>query len=442
MLSKANFQNNNSIPTIIGVISALIFLASIYIIGARYGQNDFYGFFPWYTLAFVSYILLVSKEWVSFNALILMGIIARVSLLPLFPALSDDIYRFYWDGQLTISGINPYGLLPSDVVILGIQQLDENIFTSLNSPDYFTIYPPIAQAYFAVSCLLGNIDTAAIIMKLLLLLTELIGLYYLVKLLKKHQFPSKNAMLFFLNPLIIIEGIGNLHFEVIMISFLCISIYNIFNKNIIYGSFCMAISIGVKLLPLMILPYLFFRMNKHERVYFFGSLLLFCLLIFMPVFGGIQITTFMASMDLYFQKFEFNASIYYVLRAVGQWLSGYNLIKYLGPILGIITIGYNIRYAVRSKDFTIKDFTFYSLIVWSMYLILATTVHPWYVSTILFFTVFTQKRYAILWSYLIFMTYVNYSYPVYYENLWFIAMEYTLLGIFVYWEYKGQTLIQ
>jgi hypothetical protein len=39
-------------------------------------------------------------------------------LLLLFavPALSDDFYRFVWDGRLLFNGINPYTILPADFI--------------------------------------------------------------------------------------------------------------------------------------------------------------------------------------------------------------------------------------------------------------------------------------------------------------------------------------
>ena len=37
-----------------------------------------------------------------------VAILARLALLPLAPELSDDIYRYLWDGHLLTQGVNPY----------------------------------------------------------------------------------------------------------------------------------------------------------------------------------------------------------------------------------------------------------------------------------------------------------------------------------------------
>ena len=40
----------------------------------------------------------------------------RAVLFPLVPELSDDVYRYLWDGHVQLSGINPYRYAPSAVV--------------------------------------------------------------------------------------------------------------------------------------------------------------------------------------------------------------------------------------------------------------------------------------------------------------------------------------
>jgi hypothetical protein len=143
---------------------------------------------------------------------------------------------------------------------------------------------------------------------------------------------------------------------------------------------------------------------------------------------------------LYFRKFEFNASIYYLLRYIGQQITGYNLIQYLGPILGIATIGFNIYQATKSKTSSLQSFMQYALMVWTAYLLLATTVHPWYVMSILFFSIFTSWKFSLVWSYLIILSYVNYSFPSYYENMWWISIEYTILLGWMGWEMRNRVI--
>ncbi|MBK9735610.1 MAG: hypothetical protein IPO92_11835 [Saprospiraceae bacterium] len=140
------------------------FLLPIYVItvlwmSISFGQKDFVGLFPCYSLVFGAYLLIIFKTKISLKYQILLGILVRISLIPVFPNLSVDIYRFFWDGSLTVNGINPYGILPSEIVGQNIPGLTNEIFLKLNSKEYFTIYPPLSQLYYSISALTENLCT-------------------------------------------------------------------------------------------------------------------------------------------------------------------------------------------------------------------------------------------------------------------------------------------
>lgn len=407
--------------------ASILFISSIWYLSYHFGQKDFFSFWPVYALSFLAYAILY-RTALSVKFIFLVGVLTRLSLVMAFPLLSDDVYRFFWDGSLTCQGISPYGILPSDVIQLNIEGLNQSLYQWLNSPQYYTIYPPISQLYFVTSKWIGqDIFKTVIVMKILMVVTESIGYFYMSHLVKKLGSSTRTQALWFLNPLVIIEGIGNLHFEVVMISFLCMSLYYIFNNKLIHGSFLFALSIGVKLLPLMLLPYFWYQLKGRTKWMFFGTLLGFLLIIFIPVFGSIQLSTFFQSIDLYFRSFEFNASVYYILRYVGMEITSYNLIKYIGPILGLFTVIIIFWWANQSEKFSIPAFIRFGLLAWTSYLVLATTVHPWYVITIVWLASFSSFKIILIWSFLVFISYVNYSETVYYENMFWIALEYILL---------------
>ena len=68
----------------------------------------------------------------------------------------------------------------------------------------------------------------------------------------------------------------------------------------------------------------------------------------------------------------------------------------------------------------------------SVYFLLSTTVHPWYVATPLLLSVFTRYRFAIVWSLLVMLSYSAYG-EEFNENLSLVAVEYlVVIGMAVY----------
>lgn len=402
-------------------------------------QSDFIKIIVSASFAFAGYTYLSFFSKVPLKYILALGVIIRVGILFAFPNLSDDIYRFVWDGQLTANGINPYGYLPSDSITDMDGSYWQKLFLNMNSPDYYTIYPPFTQFIFYISTLSGeNIWLSCFIIKVCFLLAEVFTFFGIRRLLESLNKNTSFTALYFLNPLILVEGLGNLHFEIIMISFLVWAIYyTMIKEKIAIGALLFTLSIASKLLPLMFLPYFIFKLSGAKRIIFFASGLIFIICAFLPIILGLDFANFGSSIDLYFQKFEFNAGIYYLMRYLGQLWSGYNLIHYIGPLLGITAMLLILRKAHSSSEYSLLHFLEFAFYSFCVYLLLATTVHPWYLATPVMLSVFVRFRFAIIWSLLILFSYINYSYDPYFESLWIVGLEYGLvIGMIGYEQIK------
>jgi hypothetical protein len=406
-----------------------------------------------------------------------LGVLLRLMLVFSLPNFSDDIYRFIWDGRLILNGINPFDHLPSYYIEnnLAIDGLTLDLYNQLNSPNYFTVYPPVNQFIFATAVWLfpNSILGTSIIMKSFLFLFELGSLFLIVDLLRYFKLPLKNSLLYALNPLIILEISGNLHFEGAMIFFLLLAIWLLSKHHkTFFSALAFSLSIASKLLPLMFLPLLIRRMGKQksslnkkhpifnnrllqadwlsinfQKVSFYFIIVgLSLLLLFIPLINGAFVSNFGSSLNLYFQRFEFNASLYYLFRWLGFQIRGYNIIATLGPYLALLAFVSIILLTLLEKHTNWKNLFERLLFAICCYLFCTTTIHPWYLALPIVFCLFTSFRFPILWSGLIFMTYINYSYTPYFENLWVVAIEYLLVFaflIFEIWKYvslKQKTL--
>src|SRR5712692_2016028 len=65
---------------------------------------------------------------------LLFSAIFRLSIVFAPPYLSDDIYRYVWDGRVQAAGINPYRYIPADERLQSLR--DEEIYPKINRRDY------------------------------------------------------------------------------------------------------------------------------------------------------------------------------------------------------------------------------------------------------------------------------------------------------------------
>ncbi len=412
---------------------AALFALAVYWLGYRVAQSDFPQIIAAFALLFGGYFWILRQDHPpgSLRFYRWLGVALRVLLLFSLPALSDDVYRFIWDGRLINAGINPFAQLPKWYLENGPAPpgLSRALFEKLNSPEYFTIYPPVAQATFAAACRLfpDSIWGSALVMKLFLLGCEIGTLHLIGRLLRRWALPDQWVLIYALNPLIIVEIVGNLHFEGAMVFFLLLSWWWLSGKKDAGSGAAMALSVGAKLLPLMFFPLLIRRLGLKRSVRFFALSGIVIALLFAPLLGPAFWDGFSSSLDLYFRRFEFNAGFYYVARWLGYAYTGHNQIQYLGPALALVTLAGILTIAALEKRPSIRNWPHAMLGAITLYLFFTTTVHPWYVCLPVVLCTFTGHRYPLFWSALICLTYVNYSYIPYRENLWVVGIEYGLI---------------
>ena len=65
---------------------------------------------------------------------------------------------------------------------------------------------------------------------------------------------------------------------------------------------------------------------------------------------------------------------------------------------------------------------------------MSTTVHPWYIATLLILSIFTNYKFPLVWSFVIVLSYSAHVNSENQENLWIIALEYLVVYGFLIWE--------
>ena len=122
------------------------------------------------------------------------------------------------------------------------------------------------------------------------------------------------------------------------------------------------------------------------------------------------------------------------MRWIGYKYKGYNLISVIGPSLAAISSISILGIAAFGQYKTTRQMLEKWMWAITIYLLFTVIVHPWYIALPLFLSVFSNYRFPIIWSALITLTYINYSYTPYFENLWVVGIEYTIVFGVLIWE--------
>ena len=377
-------------------------------------------FFVLFGIASVAYLIAVWHcKYVPLAAIVIAAAVFRLSLLFSIPALSDDIYRYVWDGRVQWAGINPYRFAPAAPELLHLR--DAFIFPQINHPELPTIYPPIAQmAFWAGYGISGSI----LGIKMLLLCADLIAGWLIICLLRHFEQRPQWVLIYFWHPLVVVEIAGNGHIESLGIVALLAALYSYLKGRNRIALSALGGAILVKFLPLVFLPY-FVRWKGWLPTSWSALLLVpgVVLIGYLPyAWAGAPV---FGSLGTYTQHWSFNSAAFDILILLcgnGQIARG--IIGLLFSVVVLLLIWKRIP-VLRCAYLTVAAFV-----------LLTPTLHPWYVVWLIPFLVFFRHPPWIAFSLLVVLSYhilIQYqTRGVWEEAAWVQWVEYgglALMGI-------------
>lgn len=422
------------------ILFAFLSIVFYYLFAYDLMRADYIKLVSLYAGLFILFYFLVKNQKENIQFLTFVALLFRFVFLLSIPNLSQDFYRFIWDGRMLLEGWNPYLSTPEFFIskgefpILQAQELYNGMGT-LNGSHY-TNYPPLNQLCFVLANLIPGkgILSSVIGMRLLIIAADFGTLHYGKRLLQKLNIPSHNIFWYILNPFIIIELTGNLHFEGVMIFFLVWSLYLLHIGKWRQSAVVLACSVSIKLIPLIFLPLFLqkFGWKKSLRFYLIAGFT--SALFFIPFYSTEFIDNYTETVALWFQNFEFNGSLYYIVREIGYSFRGYNEIGIIGKIIPVVVILFVLFISFFRNNKTLPQLISAMLLVLAFYFFVSTTVHPWYIASLLILSVFTNYKFPLVWSLMIILSYLAYTNKNNTENLWIIGLEYLVVyGVFI-WE--------
>ena len=392
-------------------------------------------------LFFLCFKLIQFEKW-NLKFLLVAGIIFRLVFICTEPNLSQDYYRFIWDGHLIANSINPYLHTPNELIknmadiIPNANQLYEGMGSL--SAKHYSNYPPLNQLIFGIAALIGgkSIFGSLVVMRITIILADL-GIFYFGRKLLKNLNKSPHLIFwYFLNPLVIIELTGNLHFEGVMLFFFIFSLFLLSISKWTWAAAIMACSISIKLVPLLFLPLFIRYLGWKKSLLSYGVIGVTVLLLFLPFYTPEFIGNYTKTLSLWFSNFEFNGSIYNIVKRIAIQFDAkpWEFIKVYGKITPIATILAVLLFTILPKRKDLNQLLASMMWVLTIYYFMSTTLHPWYCIFLVLLAIFTTYRYAIIWSVAIILSYYAYSQADFKENFWLLTLEYISVYSFLIYE--------
>jgi alpha-1,6-mannosyltransferase len=291
----------------------------------------------------------------SLGVILGLGLLARLVTIPATPTLSEDVYRYLWDGRLTASGVNPFPHAPADPALA---RFHDGLLRRLNHADVPTIYPPAAQILFAVAAL-ARPDPLS--WKILLLILETLTLAALAALLRRRGLSAERLLLYYWNPLVIVESFGSGHVDLAAAAFLLAALALAEGGRRALAGALFALAVGAKYVPALLAPY-WLRRRAMRLLLVSAAVLAVLFLPFAP--AGASLFTGLLT---YSRNWEWNGLVFSLLRSAG--LSGETArIGLLAALLAAV-LAASLR-ARTASGAALASFTALAL--------LSPTLFPWY----------------------------------------------------------------
>jgi hypothetical protein len=304
-------------------------------------------------LAWGGLVLLAPAPRASLGPRAVFGaaLLVRALLLGAPGLLSDDLYRYLWEGRAVMAGGDPYALPPADPAWGALGHDPHRAL--VNHPEVPAAYPPLALWMYG---LLGRAAPDPLAVRALTAVADALSALMLADVLRRRRRPLWGAWMWALLPLAAVESAVGGHLDGIASCWLIFGLWS-WERG---GSGAAGVGLAglLKLLPLALLPAL-----ARRRPWALAGVLGLGLLAAAPFAGSLA--GGWAGLSTYAAHWRFQATGFAALEALLGGLAR--------PAAGLIWLGLVLR-----KTASTADLAQVALTAGAGFLLLSPTVHPWY----------------------------------------------------------------
>ena len=353
-------------------------LASLILISYFFGQTQ-----TGTQVFTVSYLLIAGLMFLSWRSakdftsahiflMVVAAVLSRYFMLPVM--VSDDVFRYIWEGRVLAAGFDPYILSPDSSAL---SHLMNQYWDGINHKDWTAIYGPAALLVFSI---LSKISATPEFFKLFFVACDLAVLFVLYSFLKMKGLQLRSLLFYAINPLIMISFAGEAHLDSLQILLIVSAFWLQDQKKIHFAAVLFGLAVGVKFTSILFLPFLIRRENFYAISVSIGAFLI-------PAFYlNVAHLSLFDSLLKFGDQMQFNDSVH----ALFASMFGFSLAKLFCFILLLaFATGYWL-----TQDNTVRG----GMLTMIVFLLLSPTVHPWYLAMIVAMAVIVKSPLVVLWS--------------------------------------------
>jgi alpha-1,6-mannosyltransferase len=324
-------------------------------------------------------------------------VVFRLVLLPGTPSLSDDVYRYQWDGRVQRAHLNPYVVFPSSPELASLLNPDNPEPPGVDTP---TIYPPLSEfAYRMIETVPGYKRVSTIL--------DLGCVGVLMLLLAVMNLALHRVLAYAWNPAVLISFAMSGHFDPLAIITFLMALFFLVRNRPKLSIAALALAFLSKLFPVLLLP----AFLKRVGLAYAGIFAMLVFTFYLP-FLGAGLHLFDGARN-YGRDWSNNASFFQLLQFVTRSRAP---AEFLAGLMVLAAIGY---LAKRRAGLLWS-----SLILTGGVLLVSPTAYPWYFTwSIPFLCVYPSGA----WLLMSVTTVLGYTPPIAYgagNSLLMLSLEY------------------
>ena len=334
---------------------------------------------------------------------LLFATLFRLSILFAPPYLSDDIYRYIWDGRVQAAGINPYRYIPADEALKNLR--DEEIYPKINRRDSAqTIYPPVAEVIYLLTT---RVSESVTWMKTTMVLFEALGIWAIAQLLASFGLPRQRILIYAWHPLTVWEFAGSGHLDAMIIGFLALALLARRRHAEIASGIALASATLVKFFPGVLLPALYKRWNwKLPLVFAIGIVVAYLPYLGVGPRGALGYLFGYAR-----ERGMESGEQFFLLSAIRRVPLGIHVPTVAFAVFAVIILGGLAVWMTRSNPGA-ENYISNALIMASTFTVLVAPNFPWYFAWLIPFLCFIPSKpifYLTLSSFLLYLTWLYWA---------------------------------